>query len=154
MVQIGPSSICLNARYRACREYTKGTQARSPTESMKPKPSVVISIVVRIAGWNIVNTVTGGKKEVPTSLYTASTTYQPWKAKTSHMESVMLLKPPRRVACSQAMLISIRTHKIRPGLSSLKDLTSNEPMAGLSSRPMKNYKISECAFRKIMRLTS
>ena len=56
------------------------------------------------------------------------------------MESVMLLKPPRRVACSQAMLILIRTHKIRPGLSSLKDLTSNEPTAGLSSRPMKNYR--------------
>jgi len=47
---MGPSSTGLNTKYRACREYTKGTQARSPTDSMNPKPSVVMSIVVKIAG--------------------------------------------------------------------------------------------------------
>lgn len=35
-------------RYRDWREYTKGTHARSPNTSMKPKPSVVMSIVVRM----------------------------------------------------------------------------------------------------------
>jgi hypothetical protein len=38
-------------KYRHCSEYTKGTQARSPNASMKPKPSVVMSIVVKMAVW-------------------------------------------------------------------------------------------------------
>ena len=33
---------------RACVEYVKGTQVRSPKASMKPKPSVVMSIVVKM----------------------------------------------------------------------------------------------------------
>lgn len=52
------------------------------------------------------------------------------------MESVTFAKPPRRTACSQTIPISISTQRIKPGRSSLKDLMSNEPMEGLSSRPM------------------
>ena len=53
------------------------------------------------------------------------------------MESVMA--PPRRVACSQAIEMSTSTQRMRPGRSSLNDLISNEPMEGLSSRPMNHY---------------
>lgn len=141
---MGPSSTGLNTKYRACKEYTKGTQARSPTESMNPKPSVVMSIVVKMAGCvrqkiisNMIDRNMNGDA-ILTSLYNPSATYQPWKASTSHIESVMLCRPPRRVACSHAMLTLIRTHRIRPGLSSLNDLTSKYPIEGLSSRPMKN----------------
>ena len=76
-----------------------------------------------------------------TSLYNASATYHVWKARISHIESVTFWRPPRRVACSQSILILIRTHKIRPGRSSLKDFRSKEPIDGLSSRPMNHYVI-------------
>lgn len=36
-------------RKAACRLYVKGTQARSPNTSMKPKPSCTMSMVVRTA---------------------------------------------------------------------------------------------------------
>lgn len=65
-------------------------------------------------------------------------TYQNWKIRTSHMESVTFKRPPLRTACSQTMLMLMRTQRMRPGRSSLKDLMSKEPMEGLSSRPMKN----------------
>lgn len=55
------------------------------------------------------------------------------------MESVILSRPPLRTACSQAMLMLTRTHRIKPGRSSLNDLMSKEPIDGLSSRPMKNW---------------
>ena len=54
------------------------------------------------------------------------------------MESVTFKRPPLRTACSQTMLMLMRTQRIRPGRSSLKDLMSKEPIEGLSSRPMKN----------------
>lgn len=56
----------------------------------------------------------------------------------SHIESVTIFKPPRRTACSQIMLMSMRSQRMRPGLSSLKDLRSKEPIEGLSSLPIKN----------------
>jgi len=77
-----------------------------------------------------------------TSLNSASPTYQAWKARTSHMESVICVSPPRRVACSQAMLMFMRVQRMRPGLSSLKYLTSNDPIDGFSSRPMKNCRVT------------
>lgn len=55
------------------------------------------------------------------------------------MESV--IPPPRRTACSQAMLMSIRTQRMSPGRSSLKDLISNEPMRGFSSLPMNHCRL-------------
>jgi hypothetical protein len=50
------------------------------------------------------------------------------------MESVM--RPSRRVACAQAMLMSINNQRIIPGRSSLNDLISRDPTAGFNSRPM------------------
>src|SRR5271156_4965112 len=76
-----------------------------------------------------------------TSLYRPSATYQAWKAKTNHIESVTLLHPPRRVACSQTMLMLTRTQRINPGLSSLKDLMSKEPMDGFNSRPINHLRM-------------
>ena len=56
------------------------------------------------------------------------------------MESVTLAKvPSRRTACSQAIAMSMMNHRMRPGRSSLNDLSSKEPMEGLSSRPMYHY---------------
>lgn len=55
------------------------------------------------------------------------------------MESVRF--PLRRTACSQAILMSIRTQRMRPGRISLKDLRSREPMDGLSSLPMNHYNV-------------
>jgi hypothetical protein len=57
------------------------------------------------------------------------------------MESVTLSSPPRRVACSQAKLMLMTTQRMRPGLSSLNDLMSKEPIDGLSSRPMNHYEL-------------
>lgn len=120
-VQAGPSSTGCQARYLACKLYTNGTQTKSPTESMNPNPSLVISMVENIAG----------------SLYKASKTYQAWKAITSHIESV--IEPPRRTDCSQAMEMLIRYQRIIPGRSSLKDLMSRPKNVGLSSRPMNHW---------------
>lgn len=45
-----PAHTCgQSARKRVEVVNTKGTQDRSPKDSMKPKPSVVMSMVVRIA---------------------------------------------------------------------------------------------------------
>jgi hypothetical protein len=140
-VHTGPSSTGLNTKYLAWREYTKGTHARSPTESINPKPSVVMSIVVNMAGCNeygVSEAYQTTNIDDHTSLYNPSATYQLWKASTSHIESVIFLNPPRRTACSHAMLMLIRTHKMRPGLSSLNDFISRYPIEGLSSRPIKN----------------
>jgi hypothetical protein len=52
--------------------YVNGTHTRSPKVSMNPNPSVVISIVVKMAG----------------SHASASKTYRPWKAHTSAMATV------------------------------------------------------------------
>ena len=38
--------------YLACSEYVNGTHTRSPNTSMNPNPSVVTSMVVRMAGSN------------------------------------------------------------------------------------------------------
>lgn len=43
------SACGCTTRKAACRLYVKGTQARSPKTSMKPKPSWTISMVVRTA---------------------------------------------------------------------------------------------------------
>lgn len=61
------------------------------------------------------------------------------------MESVNV--PPRRMYCSQAILISMRAQRIKPGRSSLNDLRSYEPIEGFNSRPMKNYHKGEWDIR-------
>ena len=35
--------------YLACKQYKNGTQAKSPKANIKPKPSSMISIVVKMA---------------------------------------------------------------------------------------------------------
>jgi hypothetical protein len=60
--------------------------------------------------------------------------YRPWKNRTRIIESVM--RPPIRVACAQAMLMSINSQRIMPGRSSLNDLISSDPTVGFNSRPM------------------
>ena len=60
--------------------------------------------------------------------------YRPWERRTITIESVM--RPPRRVACVQAMLMSINNQRIIPGRSSLNDLISRDPTVGFNSRPM------------------
>jgi hypothetical protein len=77
--------------------------------------------------------------KVLASLYNPSATYPIWKRRTSHMESVTF--PPFLRACSQAMLMSMRTQRISPGRNSLNDLISKEPIDGLSSRPIKNCRL-------------
>ena len=52
-------STLFSSMYRHCKEYVNGTHTKSPNTSIKPKPSVVTSMVVKIAG----------------SFHNASTTY-------------------------------------------------------------------------------
>lgn len=96
-----------------------GSHARSPNTSMWPKPSVVMSMVVRTAG----------------SWRWESRTYQPWKKLTRIIESVMV--PVVRSWCMVLLMFRI-IHNVSPGRSSQKDLRSSEERRGrgLSSRPI------------------
>ena len=49
---IQESSTRLSTRYRACREYSIGTQDMSPKANMKPNPSSRMSHVVNMEDWN------------------------------------------------------------------------------------------------------
>mmetsp|Transcript_19576 Transcript_19576/g.48432 ORF Transcript_19576/g.48432 Transcript_19576/m.48432 type:complete len:221 (+) Transcript_19576:477-1139(+) len=112
------SSLGCSKIYRACSEYVKGTQTRSPKASMKPKPSVVTSMVVRIAVSN----------------HRASTTYSAWNAHTSPMAGDTA---PVVWNCRCANPRSSSNHPMSPGTSSQNTLRSKPPMRGFSSRPMK-----------------
>ena len=49
---IQESSTRLSTRYRACKEYSIGTQDMSPKANMKPNPSSRMSHVVNMEDWN------------------------------------------------------------------------------------------------------
>mmetsp|Transcript_3094 Transcript_3094/g.11679 ORF Transcript_3094/g.11679 Transcript_3094/m.11679 type:complete len:200 (+) Transcript_3094:493-1092(+) len=124
MARITPIACKLNPipcsrMYRACNEYVNGTQTRSPNTNMNPNPSVVTSIVVKIAGSN----------------HSASATYRAWKRHTRAMgcETWPVF---RNCACANPK--SSNSHPINPGVNSQNTFRSNKPPTrGLSSRPMK-----------------
>lgn len=123
-VATGPSSTGLEAKNRAWRPYVKGTQVRSPKASIKPKPSVVMSIWLRIV----------------CSCTRQSRTYQPSKMRTIHILSVSF---PILTYCSQAQEMLSKSQRIMPGRTSLNVLRSKEEnpgMVGLRGRPIKNCK--------------
>ena len=46
-----------SARKRVCRQYRKGTQTKSPNTSINPKPSVIMSMVVRMASYGLIRNI-------------------------------------------------------------------------------------------------
>lgn len=51
-----------SCRNRVCKQYRNGTHTKSPNTSIKPKPSVMMSIVVKIASCDFNQSINYGKK--------------------------------------------------------------------------------------------